>query len=351
MGGLDGKTAIVTGAGRGIGREEALLLAAEGACVTVNDVDSNAAGDVVAEIRAAGGTARIDGHDVSAWTGAEAAIADVVRTEGRLDVLVNNAGILQDAMSFSMTEQQWDDVLRVHLKGHFAAAHFAGIHWRERAKAGEAVAGRIINTASESGLYGLAGQANYASAKAGIASLTIILGRELQKYGVTVNAIAPRARTRMTETVLGGLTPTEGEFDEWDPANIAPVVAWLASDAAADITGQVIVVNGDKVHLMQGWHRVARVDERRQAVDRGRARRAARRAVRRARVPTARCRLRRVGLDDGAAGRSAAMDGGEGRRRDRVRRPGERFLDHVRRVGPRVEPPCPRSGPHGHSSR
>lgn len=260
MGLLDAKAAIVTGAGRGIGREEAILLAAEGAHVTVNDVDRSAAGDVVAEIREAEGTARVDDHDVSTWAGAEAAIADVVAAEGRLDVLVNNAGILRDAMSFSMTEEQWDDVIRVHLKGHIAPAHFAGMHWRERSKAGEDVSGRIINTASESGLYGLAGQANYASAKAGIAALTVILGRELRKYGVTVNAIAPRARTRMTETVLGALTPTEGEFDEWDPANIAPVVAWLASDTTADITGQVIVVNGDKVHLMHGWHRVGRID-------------------------------------------------------------------------------------------
>ncbi len=260
MGVLDGKAVIVTGAGRGIGREEAMLLASEGANVTVNDVDGNIASEVVAEIRAAQGTARVDTHDVSTWPGAEAAIADVVSVEGRLDVLVNNAGILRDAMSFSMTEEQWDDVIRVHLKGHLAPAHFAGMHWRERAKAGEAVSARVINTASESGLYGLAGQANYASAKAGIAALTIILGRELSKYGVTVNAIAPRARTRMTETVLGALTPNEGEFDEWHPANIAPVVAWLASDATSDVTGQVIVVNGDKLHLMHGWHRVGRID-------------------------------------------------------------------------------------------
>jgi NAD(P)-dependent dehydrogenase (short-subunit alcohol dehydrogenase family) len=260
MGVLDGKAVIVTGAGRGIGREEALLLAAEGAKVTVNDVDGSVAADVVAEIRAAGGTARVDSHDVSSWTGADAAIADVVLAEGRLDVLVNNAGILRDSMSFTMTEEQWDEVIRVHLKGHIAPAHFAGIHWRERVKRGEAVTGRIINTASESGLYGLAGQANYASAKAGIAAMSVILGRELHKYGVTVNAIAPRARTRMTETVLGELTATNGQFDEWHPANIAPVVAWLASDAAADVTGQVIVVNGDKLHLMHGWHRVGRID-------------------------------------------------------------------------------------------
>jgi NAD(P)-dependent dehydrogenase (short-subunit alcohol dehydrogenase family) len=261
MGRLDTRSAIVTGAGRGIGRDEALLLAAEGARVTVNDVDPGAAAAVVAEIIAAGGQASPDSHDVSTWVGAEAIVASVVDDQGQLDILVNNAGILGDAMSFSMTEEQWDDVIRVHLKGHFATAHFAGRHWRERSKAGEPdVRGRIINTASESGLYGLAGQANYASAKAGIAALTITLGRELRKYGVTVNAVAPRARTRMTETVLGGLMPSDGSFDEWDPANIAPVVVWLASDAAADITGQVLVVNGDKVHLMTGWSRVGRID-------------------------------------------------------------------------------------------
>jgi 3-oxoacyl-[acyl-carrier protein] reductase len=261
MGQLEAKTAIVTGAGRGIGREEARLLASEGAAVTVNDLDAAAAGAVVDEIVAAGGTASVSTDDVSTWSGAEAVVASVTDATGHLDILVNNAGILADAMSFSMTEAQWDDVIRVHLKGHFAPAHFAGMHWRERAKGGDDdVSGRIINTASESGLYGLAGQANYAAAKAGIAAMTVTLGRELKKYGVTVNAVAPRARTRMTETVLGNMAPAEGEFDEWDPANIAPVVAWLASDASADINGQVMVVNGDKVHLMTGWSRVGRID-------------------------------------------------------------------------------------------
>jgi NAD(P)-dependent dehydrogenase (short-subunit alcohol dehydrogenase family) len=175
-----------------------------------------------------------------------------------------------------MDEQQWDDVIRVHLKGHFAPSHFAGQHWRERAKQGEqGVRGRIVSTASESGLYGLAGQANYATAKAGIAAMTITLARELGKYGVTVNAVAPRARTRMTETVLSGLMPEEGAFDEWDPANIAPVVVWLVSDDAADVTGQVLVVNGDKVHLMTGWSRAGRIDNggRRWTVDDLQARR------------------------------------------------------------------------------
>jgi NAD(P)-dependent dehydrogenase (short-subunit alcohol dehydrogenase family) len=257
---LTGRSALVTGAGRGIGRDEALLLAAEGARVTVNDIDADAARSVVEEITSGGGSARPSSHDVSSWSGAEAAIGEVIDDAGQLDVLVNNAGILRDAMSFSMSQDQWDDVIRVHLTGHAACAHVAGRHWRARAKAGEeGVRGRIVNTASESGLYGLAGQVNYATAKAGIAAMTVVLARELSKYGVTVNAIAPRARTRMTETVLSGMTAAEGQFDEWDPANVAPMVAWLASDAAADVTGQVFVVNGDKVHLMSGWHRVGRI--------------------------------------------------------------------------------------------
>ena len=200
MGTLEGKNAIVTGAGRGIGRAEALLLAAEGAAVVVNDVDADAAKAVVEEIAAAGGTALPHTDDVSTWSGAERVVDLATRELGRLDILVNNAGILRDGMSFSLQEGDWDDVMRVHLKGHFNCAHFAGAHWRQRSKDGETFAGRIINTASESGLYGLAGQINYAAAKAGIASMTIVLGRELKKYGVTVNAIAPRARTDRTRT-------------------------------------------------------------------------------------------------------------------------------------------------------
>ncbi|MCX6523808.1 MAG: SDR family NAD(P)-dependent oxidoreductase [Actinobacteria bacterium] len=258
---LLGRSALVTGAGRGIGREEALYLAKLGAQVMVNDVDTDLSQEVVNEITAAGGSACRNNSDIATWAGAEEAVSGAVREFGQLDVLVNNAGIIRDTMSFSMNEEQWDDVIRVHLKGHAACAHFAGCHWRDRSKAGESgVSGRIVNTASESGLYGLAGQINYASAKAGIAAMTVVLARELHKYGVTVNAIAPRARTRMTESVLGSLLPEEGAFDEWDPANIAPVVAWLASDQSNRITGQVFVVNGDKVHLMSGWHRVGRIE-------------------------------------------------------------------------------------------
>jgi NAD(P)-dependent dehydrogenase (short-subunit alcohol dehydrogenase family) len=261
MGTLDGKTAIVTGSGRGIGRAEALLLAAEGARVIVNDVDGDQAKSVVDEITAAGGTASANTDDVASWAGAEAIVRQAVDDWEQLDILVNNAGVIRDAMSFSMSEDQWDDVIRVHLKGHVACARFAGAHWRERSKSGESeVSGRIINTASESGLYGLAGQINYATAKAGIATMTVVLGRELEKYGVTVNAIAPRARTRMTETVLKGMEPAPGEFDEWDPANIAPVVAWLAGDDAADVSGQVFIVFANRLHLMGGWDLVNTVE-------------------------------------------------------------------------------------------
>ena len=262
MGMLEGKSAIVTGAGRGIGRAEALLLAEEGAKVIVNDVGASRAGEGKTAPRRAnrpghqGGGRRLGPQhsDVSSWTGAETLVKQAVDTWGELDILVNNAGILRDKMSFNMEESDWDDIIRVHLKGHFAMSHFAANHWRNRAKAGEEVSGRIINTASEAGLFGNAGQANYGAAKAGIAAMTIILGRELERYGVTVNAISPRARTRMTEDLFGDMAKAEeGKFDAFAPENVAPLVAFLASDEAADINGQNFVVYGGSVWVMQGW--------------------------------------------------------------------------------------------------
>ncbi len=270
MGMLDGKVAIVTGAGRGIGREEALLLASEGAKVIVNDVgaslqgeggDKHPAEEVVELIKAGGSDGAVNASDVSSWQGAKDLVDQAVDTFGQLDILVNNAGILRDKMSFNMEESDWDDVIRVHLKGHFAPAHHAAVYWRGRAKAGETVSGHIINTSSEAGLYGNAGQANYSSAKAGIASLTWVLARELERYGITVNSISPRARTRMTENLFGEMTkPGDGDaFDEWDPRNIAQLVAFLASDEASDVTGQNFVVFGGNVWAMGGFHPVGEI--------------------------------------------------------------------------------------------
>ncbi|HET6873263.1 MAG TPA: SDR family oxidoreductase [Acidimicrobiales bacterium] len=263
MGHLEGRVAIVTGAGRGIGRGEALLLAAEGAAVVVNDLGTtlDGAGDetpvaemVVAEIEAAGGRAVASTHDISSWEGAEGVVDLAVNTFGDLNVVVNNAGVVRDRMSFNMDEADFDLVLKVHVKGHFAVSKFAGSYWRSRSKAEQPVYGRIINTTSEAGLWGTPGQANYAAAKGAICSITLTLAREYQKMGVTVNAIAPRARTRMTETLGGALGDPDGDgFDDWHPDNIAPIVGWLASESASDINGQVFVVTGGRVHLLKGY--------------------------------------------------------------------------------------------------
>ena len=268
---LDGKVAIVTGAGRGIGRGEALALAAEGAQVVVNDVggardgtptDERPAQQVVAEIEAAGGAAVANYDDISTWDGAATIVEQAVEAFGALDILVNNAGILRDKMSFNMEEADWDSVIAVHLKGHFATSHHAARYWRARAKAGQPTSGRIINTSSESGLFGNPGQANYAAAKAGIAALTIVLARELQKTNVTVNAIAPRALTRMTEDLMGGLVGdlAPDQFNPVDPENVAPLVTWLASDEAAHVSGQLFIVWGSEILLTRPYEIVGGID-------------------------------------------------------------------------------------------
>jgi NAD(P)-dependent dehydrogenase (short-subunit alcohol dehydrogenase family) len=268
MGLFDGKVAIITGAGRGIGREEALLLASEGASVVVNDLggartgegtDTGPAQAVVDEITAAGGKAAANTDDISSWSGAEAVVNQAIETFGGLDVLVNNAGILRDKMSFNMTEDEWDAVIKVHLKGHFAPSRFAAAYWRQKSKDdGAPVNAKIVNTASESGLYGNAGQANYAAAKAGIAAMTIVLARELERAGVRVNAIAPVALTRLTEDLMGQ-SGDEATKAALDPANVAAAVGWLASDLSDGVTGQVVKIQGGVCQIVQGWRPVTEV--------------------------------------------------------------------------------------------
>jgi NAD(P)-dependent dehydrogenase (short-subunit alcohol dehydrogenase family) len=259
---LAGKVAIVTGAGRGIGRDHALALARAGARVVVNDVgaslagegsDSTPAQEVVNAIVAAGGEAVASYDDVSSFAAAEQIVRRALDRFGGLDILVNNAGILRDRMLFNMTEDEWDAVIAVHLKGHFALTRHAAAYWRERSKAGEERPARVINTSSPSGVFGNVGQANYGAAKAAIAAFTIIAAQELGRFGVTVNCLAPNARTRMTEETFGGLAKPEEGFDPLDPANIAPVVVALCADEAQGITGQCFFVWGGAVNVLRPW--------------------------------------------------------------------------------------------------
>jgi NAD(P)-dependent dehydrogenase (short-subunit alcohol dehydrogenase family) len=259
----EGRIVIVTGAGRGIGRAHALAFAAEGAKVVVNDLgvsgdgrgaDTGPAQLVVDEIRAAGGEAIANTDDIADWAGAHHLVQQAITTFGGLDVLVNNAGFVRDRMVFTTSEEEWDAVIRVHLKGHFAPTRHASEYWRERSKAGEAVDARIINTSSGAGLMGSVGQGAYSAAKGGIAALTLVEASELARYGVTANAIAPAARTRMTEQAFGErMQAPESGFDANDPANISPLVVWLGSADSRAVTGRVFEVEGSVISVADGW--------------------------------------------------------------------------------------------------
>jgi len=262
---------IVTGAGRGLGRAHALEFARQGAKVVVNDLgvdadgtgaSSEAADAVVEEIAAMGGEAVANPDDIADWDGAGRLVATAVDSFGRLDVLVNNAGFVRDRMVVSTSEEEWDAVIRVHLKGHFCPTRHATSYWREQSKAGAEVDARIVNTSSGAGLLGSIGQGAYSAAKAGIAALTLIEAVELGRYGVTANAIAPSARTRMTEGVFSDMmaTPDSG-FDTMDPANVSPLVVWLGSPESRDVTGRVFEVEGGVVSVADGWHHGPRRDK------------------------------------------------------------------------------------------
>lgn len=264
MGICEGRVVVVTGAGRGIGREHALAFAREGAHVVVNDfgraldgsgTDQGPAFDVVREIEGFGGAAVANTDDVADWEASARIVQQAIDAFGRLDVLVNNAGFVRDRMVVSSSEEEFDAVIRVHLKGHFAMMKHVGSYWRDQSKAGNQPDARVINTSSGAGLMGSVGQGTYSAAKAGIAVLTIVAAAEMKRYGVTVNAIAPAARTRMTEGPFAEMmkVPADGSFDVMDPANVAPLVAWLGSTQSAHVTGLVFEVEGGKISIADGW--------------------------------------------------------------------------------------------------
>ncbi len=259
----EGRVVIVTGAGGGLGREHARAFAAEGAKVLVNDLGVSNHGEggsagpaesVAEEIRAAGGEAVANTESVSDFAAGKRMVEQALDTFGRLDVVVNNAGFLRDRMFVSTSEEEWDAVIDVHLKGHFCVTRHAAEYWRKQSKAGESVDARIINTSSGAGLQGSVGQATYSAAKAGIAALTLVQAAELRRYGVTANAIAPAARTRMTEAIFTDMVkPEDGSFDENDPANVSPLVVWLGSPESRDVSGRVFEVKGGLIGVSDGW--------------------------------------------------------------------------------------------------
>ncbi|MBV8986150.1 MAG: SDR family oxidoreductase [Acidimicrobiia bacterium] len=274
MGALDGRVAIIPGSGRGIGREHALLFAQEGAKVVVNDLggaidgsgdDRTPAQQVVDEIKAMGGEAVANADNVAEWEGGERLIQAAIEAFGDLHILVNNAGILRDRVLVNMTEEEWDSVIHVHLKGHFVPTRFAAAYWREQTKAGKTVKANVINTSSTSGLLGNPGQTNYGAAKAGIAAFSVIAAMELERYGVRVNALAPAARTRMTVATPGlsevvKAPDDAAKFDIWDPANVSPMVAYLATEGLP-FTGRVFFVQGGKVQNMTPWQMADVIDK------------------------------------------------------------------------------------------
>ncbi|NRA08273.1 MAG: SDR family oxidoreductase [Myxococcales bacterium] len=271
MGICDGRVVIVTGAARGLGRAHALAFAAEGARVVVNDLGveldgsgggSGPAGELVEEIRAAGGEAIANGADVASFEQTSALLGQTLEAFGRLDVVVNNAGFVRDRMFVSCSEEEWDAIIRVHLKGHFCLARHAGEYWRNESKAGRPVDARIINTSSGAGLQGSIGQSAYSAAKAGIATLTLNQAAEMGRYGVTANAIAPSARTRMTEGVFEDMMKKpESGFDEMDPANVSPLLVWLGSAESREVTGQIFEVAGGMLSVCDGWRTGPQVDK------------------------------------------------------------------------------------------